>query len=59
MMIRFNENEVCKLIKATQYYRDIVTGDDEIWDRYNTLLVKLHAYGEETSPNTVSCDESK
>ena len=59
-MIQFNEDEVCQLLRATQYYRDIATGSDEIWDRYNNLYVKLMAYGEEASPSNVNCivDES-
>ena len=56
-MIQFNEDEVCQLIRATQWYRDMVTGSDEHWDRYNDLLVKLHAYGEEASPEKVSCED--
>ncbi len=55
-MIQFNEDEVCQLLKATQWYRDMVTGSDEIWDRYNNLIVKLHQYGEEASPEEVNCE---
>ena len=56
-MIQFNEDEVCQLIRATQWYRDMVTGSDEIWDRYNDLMTKLYAYGEETSPEQVNCED--
>lgn len=55
-MIQFNEDEVCQLIKATQWYRDMVTGSDEIWDRYNNLMTKLYQYGEEASPKEVDCE---
>ena len=54
-MIQFNEDEVCQLIKAVQWYRDMVTGSDETWDRYNDVLTKLHSYGEDASPEPVSC----
>ena len=56
-MIQFNEDEVCKLIKAVQWYRDMVSGSDEVWDRYNDVLTKLHSYGEEASPAPVSCED--
>ncbi len=55
MMIQFKETEVCRLIKAVQWYRDMVTGSDDQWDLYNDVLTKLHAYGEEASPEAVSC----
>ena len=54
-MIQFNEDEVCQMIKAVQWYRDMVTGSDEMWDRYNDVMIKLHQYGEEASPNKVDC----
>ena len=50
-MIQFNEDEVCRLIRATVHYRDNVTGHEVIWDRYNDVLNKLRCYGEEVSPN--------
>ena len=59
MSIQFKEEEVCRLIKAVQWYRDMVTGSDDIWDRYNDLMIKLHDYGEEVSPDTVSCTNTK
>ena len=55
-MIQFREDEVCRLVRALQYYRDNVTGSDEMWDRYNSLLVKLYAYGEDVSPKKVNCE---
>ena len=55
-MIRFKEEEVCQLINAVRWYRDYVTGNDEIWDRYDHLVGKLYKYGEETSPEQVKCD---
>ena len=56
-MIQFNEDEVCRLLRATQYYRDMATGSDEIWDRYNSLMLKLMSYGEEASPDQVDCED--
>ena len=59
-MIQFNQDEVCKLIKAVTYYRDIVTGSDEIWDRYNDVAIKLHNYGEEVeTSDRLSCSTDK
>ena len=54
-MIQFREEEVCRLIKAVTYYRDYVTGSDDIWDQYNDLAIKMHSYGEDVSPAPVSC----
>ena len=56
-MIQFKEEEVCRLMRSVTYYRDHVTGSDEIWDRYNDLIKKLSAYGEEASPAAVSCTD--
>jgi len=56
-MIQFKEEEVCRLIKAVQHYRDYITGSDDIWDRYNELAVKLHSYGDEVSPDLLSCED--
>ena len=55
MAIQFNENEVCQLINAVRWYRDFVTGSDDIWDRYEHLCDKLIKYGEEASPMPLSC----
>jgi len=55
-MIQFNEDEVCRLIKAATWYRDMQTGSDWHWDQYNDLIAKMYKYGEEASPNTVDCD---
>ena len=44
-------------MRSVTYYRDHVTGSDEIWDRYNDLIKKLSAYGEEASPVAVSCTD--
>ena len=49
-MIQFNEDEVCRLIRATVHYRDSVTSHEVIWDRYNYLVDKLRSYAEEVSP---------
>ena len=56
-MIQFNEDEVCQLLRAVQWYRDMATGSDEVWDRYNGLMCKLYQYGEEASPEQVNCDK--
>ena len=58
-MIQFNEEEVCRLIKAVQWYRDMVTGSDYMWDEYNDVMTKLYAYGEDASPNKVDCPSDK
>ena len=58
-MIQFNEDEVCQLLRAVQWYRDIATGSDQIWDRYNNLMIKLEQYGEEASPDPVDCSTDK
>ena len=55
MMIQFNEDEVCRLNRALTYYRDYVTGSEEIQERYDILIKKLRAYGEEASPAAVIC----
>ena len=54
-MIQFNEDEVCRLMRAAVYYRDNVTGSEVIAERYNHLVTKLRAYGEEASPEDVKC----
>lgn len=56
-MIQFKEEEVCQLMRSVTYYRDNVTGNDDMWDRYNDLIKKLGAYGEEASPVAVSCND--
>ena len=58
-MIQFNENDVCKLIKAVTWYRDMQTGTDYMWDEYNTVLTKLIQYGEDASPKPVDCPTDK
>ena len=54
-MIQFNEEEVCDLIKAAIWYRDMMTGSDWHWDKYNDVVTKLYKYGEDASPDPVSC----
>ena len=54
-MIQFKEEEVCQLMRSVTYYRDHVTGNDDMWDRYDGLIKKLSAYGEEASPAAVIC----
>ena len=55
-MIQFKEDEVCRMIRSITYYRDQVTGNDYMWDQYNDLIIKLYKYGEEASPNPVTCE---
>ena len=55
-MIQFNEDEVCRILRAVTYYRDEVTGNDYMWDRFDDLASKVLKYGEEASPNPVRCD---
>jgi len=55
IMIQFKEEEVCRLMRSVTYYRDNVTGNDDMWDRYDDLIAKLSAYGEEVSPSKVDC----
>ena len=57
-MIQFKEDEVCKLVRALTHYRDMVTGSDEIWDRYNALIIKVYAYGEEASTTNLNCEST-
>ena len=56
-MIQFKEDEVCRMVRAITYYRDQVTSHDLMWDKYNDLIVKLYAYGEDVSPETIDCDQ--
>ena len=57
-MIQFNEDEVCRMVRAITYYRDQVTSHDLMWDKYNDLITKLYAYGEEATPQPfVVCEE--
>ena len=55
-MIQFNETEVCRILRAVTYYRDEVAGSEYIWDQYDDLLNKVQQYGEDASPNPVSCE---
>ena len=57
IMIQFKEEEVCRLMRSVTYYRDNVTGNDDMWDRYNDLITKLSASGEEASPAAMSCTD--
>ena len=53
--MRFNENDICKLMKAVTYYRDMITGSDFMWEQYDHLLSKLKSYGEEVTEKALSC----
>ena len=57
-MIQFNEDEVCRILRAVTYYRDEVTGNEYMWDRYDELVNKVTQYGEDASPHPVSCDNN-
>ena len=55
-MIRFNENEVCQMMRAITWYRDMITGSDYTWDQYDYLFNKVKNYGEEvTQEDQLSC----
>ena len=58
-MIQFKEEEVCRMIRAITHYRDEVSGNEYMWDRYNELIDKLYIYGEDTSPEQVSCTSTE
>ena len=58
-MIQFKEDEVCSMVRAITYYRDVVTGNEYMWDRYNELIAKLYAYGEEVSPSNLDCEQDE
>ena len=58
-MIRFKEEEVCQILRALTYYRDMAAGHDDIWDRYEHLVNKMTKYGEEVSPTKLSCTNTK
>jgi hypothetical protein len=54
-MIQFNESDVCRLIRACEYYKKD-TGSDYMWDVYDDLQTKLKAYGNEvTTTEDLSC----
>ena len=57
-MIQFKEDEVCRMVRAITYYRDQVTGNEYMWDKYNDLVVKLYQYGEDTSPSNLNCEDT-
>ena len=56
-MIHFKEEEVCQLLRAVMYYRDTVTGSDDVWDRYDRLTKRLYDYGDQAFPEQVDCKE--
>lgn len=53
-MIQLNENDVCRLIRACEYYKD-ATGSEYMWDEYNKLQLKLRNLGEEVTTEKLSC----
>ena len=54
-MIQFNEADVCRLIRACEYYK-AKSGSDYMWDVYDELQTKLRSYGEEvTTDKEVVC----
>ena len=53
-MIQLNETDVCRLIKACDYYKE-ATGSEYMWDEYDKLQKKLMFYGEEVSLENMSC----
>ena len=57
--MKLNQDDICSLIKVVTYYRDIITGSDAIWDRYDQLLTKLKQYGEEVTEEPLVCPTDK
>ena len=57
--MRFNEDEVCQIIKAVTYYRDRVTSCTFMWDEYDQLVDKLNNYGEDITEVDLSCPPDK
>ena len=49
MAMRFNEEDIHRLISAVEFYKDM-TGSEWIWDEYDTLAKKLKVYLEQYSP---------
>jgi len=58
-MIQFKEDEVCRMVRAITYYRDQVTGNEYMWDKYNDLIVKLYQYGEEVDTEDFVCGDEE
>lgn len=57
--MQFNQNDVCKMLKAITYYRDQVTGSDYMWDEYDSLIRKVYNYGEEVTETKLVCPTDK
>lgn len=49
-MMRFNEDDICRMIRACEFYKDH-TGSEYMWEQYNTLVTKLKTYQEQYSTN--------
>jgi hypothetical protein len=47
-IMRLNETDVHRLIKACQVYQD-KTGSEYMWDEYHELIEKLKTYQEQYS----------
>lgn len=50
MGMRFNEDDIIRLIRAVEYYKDC-TGSEWIWDEYDDLSKKLKVYRDQYSPS--------
>ena len=57
-MIQFREVEVCRMVRAITWYRDQVSGSDDMWDDYDDLIRKIYQYGEEMTPEPYIVCES-
>lgn len=49
MAMRFSDDDINRLIRAVEYYKD-TTGSEWIWDEYDSLAKKLRVYLDQYSP---------
>ena len=52
--MQFKKEEICRLIRACYLYQE-ETGSEFMWDKYEELIHKLVAYGEDVLPEPLSC----
>ena len=46
------------MVRAITWYRDQVSGSDDMWDDYDDLIRKIYQYGEEMTPEPYIVCES-